>query len=1293
MKRLYLFLSLLACLWTGARAQSSGLELITGTRLETYHVSWSSVTLAIQFTASDGGLQGTDSERENMLANLQYFLEQSTGYEEGMEAWEVIIDDEYSGTILLDLPPSTVDREILLELPNVTITILQSGEGNFYPFDLSCSGTLENGGSVSLTLSGTEIGATYEILKNGEVLRSYPGSGEAITAIGFTEAGRYFARASNGDHSVNIATCLVPAPSTGGGSEGDGESTGGEAADTLTGAVPTNYTVVTTYLDATTSTATPCVVTDASYLDGLGRVVQEVAVGASPSGADIVTPARHGAFGREEKSYLPFVKANNGGAFVPNAFSASNWIASHGETEAAYTCSETFYDDSPLNRKLRQVGAGKNWKTNDKGVTHGYRVNAANEVRRWRVSADGTPASPGFYPAGTLSKTTITDEDGHLTEEFTDGNGRVVLGVSYDGDTPHRTYSVHDDLGRLRLVIPPAVGDKASLTAADLDDYCYRYTCDKRGLQIEKKLPGAAPVYLLHDRRERLVLSQDGRQRASNKWLYNLYDDAGRVIESGECTITADLAALRETVANSENYIPENRTPLLYNYYDNYFFEGVQAFDGTRNISGYADTDVSLNGHEDLVPGMQTGSKVRVLDDGGETWITTTTYYDYKHRPVQVITSLYPSGTGVVSTRYDFTGNVLQTKEWQTIGSTTTIVEQNFTYDNRGRLLTSKLKVNEGTEITTSELTHDELGRLKTRKLHGGIETLTYSCNVRDWLTRVEGSKFSEELGYETPLADLPGNVCYNGNISAMTWKNGANERQAFSYSYDGLNRLTGAVYNNGWTGNGNYSVPGITYDKNGNILTLQRKNNGTLVDNLSYRYSGNRLQNVTDASGNAFGYPASSSNPADQRYAYDENGNMTKDLNKNVSNITYNYLNLPREVTRDGQVIKYVYTATGEKLGVAYSTSNAITYNGGMIRDGNSSLKYILTGEGRYVMNGTTGTMEYNITDRLGNVRVVLNDSGEVIQSNDYYPFGMLMAQGGSSTNKYLYNGKEVQEQTGWLDYGARMYDASLGRWFNIDPMAEKYLPISPYAYCANNVVNAIDAEGKLIIFINGNHYGDGGKADYWGKWYISMTRSGPGIDGTKVFFNRHEFNVDVMNHLNDYNVFYRDGALGGWAPFNINKSISFNKRVNAGYTQAMKDASSIVESLARDKDGNITETIKIITHSMGGAYGQGYAQAILEYLDRHNIDARIDFIAHFAPFQSDRMLELKHKKLGEVLQFSHEHDGIAGCNPISGATFMKTKNTQDYRHSIFDFIHYITSLPQGTYRVINGNLVPQNN
>jgi len=161
---------------------------------------------------------------------------------------------------------------------------------------------------------------------------------------------------------------------------------------------------------------------------------------------------------------------------------------------------------------------------------------------------------------------------------------------------------------------------------------------------------------------------------------------------------------------------------------------------------------------------------------------------------------------------------------------------------------------------------------------------------------------------------------------------------------------------------------------------------------------------------------------------------------------------------------MRYTYTATGEKLGVAYSASNAITYNGGMVRDGNNNLLYVLTAEGRYVMNGTTGTMEYNIVDHLGNVRVVLNDSGDVIQSNDYYPFGMLMAQGGSSTNKYLYNGKEVQEQTGWLDYGWRMYDNSLGRWFNIDPKAEDYLSLSSYTYVANNPLLFVDPDGQAL-------------------------------------------------------------------------------------------------------------------------------------------------------------------------------------------------------------------------------------
>ncbi|WP_292267564.1 RHS repeat-associated core domain-containing protein [Butyricimonas sp.] len=122
---------------------------------------------------------------------------------------------------------------------------------------------------------------------------------------------------------------------------------------------------------------------------------------------------------------------------------------------------------------------------------------------------------------------------------------------------------------------------------------------------------------------------------------------------------------------------------------------------------------------------------------------------------------------------------------------------------------------------------------------------------------------------------------------------------------------------------------------------------------------------------------------------------------------------------------------------------------------------------------------MNYFLTDHLGSVRVIVDANGVVLERNDYYPFGAKHNRLDYSqlvANRYKYNGKEEQV-TGnlkYLDYGARMYDCGLGRWFGVDPQIEKYINLSPYTYCVNNSIKYIDPNGEEIWFTyeykNGN-------------------------------------------------------------------------------------------------------------------------------------------------------------------------------------------------------------------------------
>jgi RHS repeat-associated protein len=145
------------------------------------------------------------------------------------------------------------------------------------------------------------------------------------------------------------------------------------------------------------------------------------------------------------------------------------------------------------------------------------------------------------------------------------------------------------------------------------------------------------------------------------------------------------------------------------------------------------------------------------------------------------------------------------------------------------------------------------------------------------------------------------------------------------------------------------------------------------------------------------------------------------------------------------------------------------------------SKLAFIQTPEGRIVPDHDTYAYEYFLKDHLGNTRVVFNEQGEMLQieakwrsrlfgNNSYYPFGGIMeglnyTAGLAPENKYLYNGKEFQDDFGidWHDYGARFYDAQLGRWHVTDPMAEVAYDWSPYRYGYNNPIKFSDPTGML--------------------------------------------------------------------------------------------------------------------------------------------------------------------------------------------------------------------------------------
>ena len=780
------------------------------------------------------------------------------------------------------------------------------------------------------------------------------------------------------------------------------------------------------------------------YFDGLGRPFQTVLKKVTASNSNLVTLQEYDVAGRAVNSWLPIVSSAE---YVAPAAFKSSAPSNYGNDSRPY--GQPVYEASPLNRTVKEYGPGAAWHGGH-SVNTDYLANSTANAQlnciNYGVSSAGALTSNGSYASGQLSVVKTTDEDLNVSYTFTDKMGHVVLSRQMKGSETHDTYYVYDDKSNLCFVLQPMYQ-----SLANLDLYAFQYKYDGRNRCIWKKLPGAGYMEMVYDNADRLVFSQDGNQRAltSGNWTYYKYDGLNRLTEQGTCT---------NKVTTSGTNV------LVQHFYDSYAFRSQAGF----NNSNFPD-DASGNGK-----GALTASVATVL--GSSNKIYTAYYYDIKGRVAKTVQSNLLGGYDVTATIYTFTDKPATVTHTHTASGKPTRTEMyTYSYNHADRLLKVEHTLG-GTKITLADYAYDNLGRLQSKSLHGSATNkLTYAYNVRGWLTGISGSKFTQNLYYNTGT----GTAKYNGSISSMTWKAGNESTiRGYKFTYDGLSRLMNATYGEtaGINTNTNRFSENVTaYDKNGNIKTLQRYGQTAasgygLIDNLTFTLGGNLLNRVDDAAAaSAYGGGFEFKDGVKQanEYTYDSNGNLTKDLNKGISTITYNVLNLPNMVTfSDGSTIAYTYGADGTKLKTVHKTGSTTTttdYCGNVVYE-NGVQKLLLTDEGYVTLSDSK--YHYYLKDHQGNNRVVINQSGTVEETNHYYPFGGVFASSGN-VQPYKYNGKELDAKKGlnWYDYGARHYDAALGRFTTVDPSAENYYSTSPFTYCLNNPLNYIDPLGTDTV------------------------------------------------------------------------------------------------------------------------------------------------------------------------------------------------------------------------------------
>jgi RHS repeat-associated protein len=799
------------------------------------------------------------------------------------------------------------------------------------------------------------------------------------------------------------------------------------------------------------------------YLDGLGRGTQkisrETATPATANGVwgDMVQFSQYDPYGREAKRYLPYTTTIQSGKYktTPLTEQTQYYTTTYNETSAFSTIT---FDNSPLNRVVNVKQPGTAWAAGN-GNSAVYDINTlADNIQSFTVDyiQSNPPVYKGVYPAGTLYKMTYKDENQKQVVEFTNKNGQLILKKVQLDDVPANeytgwicTYSIYDDFGLLRYQIQPEgvkylAANSWSFAGANglliLNEQCFLYNYDDKGRTIWKKTPGAQPLQMLYDVRDRVVFMQDGNQALLSppQWTANIYDELDRPVITTLYNTTKTIAQLQTDINNaavSSTVTITNPAQPIAILTVNQRQAGIASYKATNTVYLVADA----GGEFESLPGDEFTAEIDAAAGSAPVNVTATVlrnpissvdlnntavctvlkymfYDDYSFAQVKSFDNSF-TNTTAYSTADPNVQPIAKTNRTTSMptGSmtrvlgTTLFLSATHYYDERGsHIQTQEDNIKSGTDITTLQYHFD--GRmLSSCNNHsaagGGYENFkTLTKYIFDKLGRATSiqkqfgtNSFKTISSYDY---DDAGRV-KTKHLDPGYTAGGGPDLESLNYSYNIHNQLTGINKDYALKTSGTYNKWGhffgmyLGFDNRDNVFA-----NANLLGQLTgqlwstqgddaqrkYDYTYDNAGRFVNAAFNEKLHTGDSWSNAQADFSVSgTSGKITYDLNGNLLNMLQKGV-LPgaaAPITVDN--LTYTYASLSNKLQSVTDNMTNTTANGsfGDFKDGTNGVTpdYVYDANGNVVIDLNKNAKDLNNTVGANGIKYNFLDKPEEIR------------------------------------------------------------------------------------------------------------------------------------------------------------------------------------------------------------------------------------------------------------------------------------------------------------------------